>query len=140
MAARYAKKDMVGKVVVHYVSGWNRFWSGLNRCKAGGQGNPKRQELILAAKKSDNDKYQLPAHYHAYYRFVSDLWLVRYSYAWLLLILLPIRIRCSYVPPPAEDLDLDEFLKVYLQDTRCYYFITGRSDLNALGKSLRDTD
>ncbi|MDJ1305394.1 MAG: type IV secretion system protein [Candidatus Midichloria sp.] len=138
-AAKYAKKDMVGKVVVHYVSGWDRFWSGLNRCKAGGKGSPKRQELILAAKKSDNDKYQLPAHYHAYYRFVSGVGKVQLCVV-TPYTLLPIRIGCSYVPPPADDLDLDEFLKVYLQDTRCYYFITGRSDLNALGKSLQDTD
>ena len=138
-AASYARKDMVGKVVVNYVSGWNRFWSGMNRCKKGGDGSPTRQELVLAAKKHNNDKYMMPAHYHAYYRFVSGVGKVQLCVV-TPYTLLPIRVGCSYVPPPADDLDLDEFLKVYLKDTRCYYFITGRSDLNALGKSLRDTD
>ena len=138
-ASNYARKEMVGKVVVNYVSGWDRFWSGMNRCKKVGEGKPIRNELILAAKKDSNDQYMMPAHYHAYYRFVSGIGKVQLCVV-TPYTLLPIRIGCSYVPPPADDLDLDEFLKVYLQDTRCYYFITGRSDLNALGKSLRDTD
>jgi len=138
-AAKYAKKDLVGKVVVHYVSGWDRFWDGLGRCKKGGEGSPERQELILATKKSENGKYMLPAHYHAYYKFSSQIGKVQLCVV-TPYTLLPIKVGCSYVPPPADDLDLDNFLKAYLHGTRCYYFITGRTDLNALGRNLNDDD
>ena len=136
-AEKYARKEMVGKVVMHYVSGWTRFWEGMTRCHKAGEGTPERNQLILSAK--EGIQYMMPAHYHPYYRFASGIGKIQLCIA-TPYTLLPIRVGCSYVPPPSDDLDLDNFLEVYLQGTRCYYFITGRTDLASLGKYLQTND
>ena len=136
-AANYARGKMVGKVVVHYISGWSRFWSGLgDRCQKGGSGSPTRNQVILDTKE---DQYLFPAHYHAYYRFNDEIGKLQMCVVapWTLL---PIRVGCSYVPPPNDANEIDEFIQEYLRDTRCYYFLTGRQDLNSLGKVLAKFD
>ncbi len=139
-ADAYAQKDKVGSVVVNYMSGMTRFFKGRDRCQPGGQGSPNRNELVLNPMKSgENGKYMLPAHYHAYFRFSQQLGKVQLCVA-APYTLFPIRVGCTYVPPPNQEMEIDEYTKKSLSGTRCYHFLTGRTDLKSLGEALPNND
>lgn len=124
---------MVGKVAVQYISGWRRLWHGkkVEEC-----GRTRRQWVGgMEGFRAGDDKYKMPAHYHGYYTYDRSDGKIKLCVAtpWTLL---PIKVGCTYVPPPSEDTDLDMFIKDYLAGTRCYYFLIGRTDLYSLGKNI----
>ncbi|MDZ5762599.1 Type IV secretion system protein VirB6 [Candidatus Cyrtobacter comes] len=138
-ADQYAQKDMVGGVVVNYMSGLSRFFNGRDRCQPSGRGSPTRGQVILNPMKGKNGEYMMPAHYHAYFRFSQQLGKVQLCVA-TPYTLFPIRVGCTYVPPPNQELEIDEYTKKSLSGTRCYHFLTGRTDLKSLGEALPNID
>ena len=137
-ASQYARKTMIGTIVVQYMSGWDRFWgSSRTRCNSGGSGTPTRKQEII--RPGEDKKWLGPTYFSSYYKFDFDISKVQICVA-APILLFPIKVGCSYVPPPVDDSEIDKFLETYLQDTRCYYFIKGRQDLMSLGLSLEDND
>ncbi|MDA0939006.1 MAG: type IV secretion system protein [Proteobacteria bacterium] len=131
------QQKLVGKVVVHYINGWDRFWgSDRTRCNKGGSGKPTREEFVLTPGQNPL-YYKAPAHYHPYYTFGSGKVQLCVATPYTLL---PIKVGCTYVPPPNDELELDDFIKDYLSGTRCFYFISGREDLRSLGKAIDEAN
>jgi type IV secretory pathway VirB6-like protein len=53
-------------------------------------------------------------------------------------ILIPMVLGCTGVAPPISNLVVDYNLANYIAGTRCEYLITGRTDLQSLGRNLPD--
>ena len=68
-----------------------------------------------------------------YYRFDSSIGKVQFCVA-APYTLFPVKIGCTYVPPPVNLLDTP-FLNI-AEGTRCIYFGSGRTDLKSLGLSI----
>ena len=68
-----------------------------------------------------------------YYRFDSSIGKVQFCVA-APYTLFPVKIGCTYVPPPVNLLDTP-FINV-AEGTRCVYFGSGRSDLKSLGLAV----
>ncbi|RZI46017.1 hypothetical protein EDM53_04355 [Rickettsiales endosymbiont of Peranema trichophorum] len=85
--------------------------------------------------KAGEAKWLGPHYMYAYYRFNRSIGRIQICVS-SVYTLFPIRIGCSYVPPPKEDKFHDEILEQYVSGTRCGYFLGSRDDLNNLGVSL----
>ena len=132
-AKNYEKKERVGQVLVEVTRGWvGRFWSGYDRCVTSG-----RAQIWLKAGELDLDEGSVQ--YYGYYHYDSSNAKIKICAA-TPYTLLPLEVGCSQVAPPAEQSGLDPFLELYTKGTRCYYLLTGRTDLYGLGKALKQTD
>ncbi len=126
-------QQYIGMVRVEATHGWDgRFWTGYDRCSTS-----DRRGVWLKAGELGRDG--LSVDYYAYYHFDTENSKIK-----LCVItpytLLPISIGCSQVAPPGETNAIDPWLAGYTEGTRCYYFLTGRTDLWSLGSALPQSD
>ncbi len=132
-AKKYAMKERVGQVRVEATRGWaGRFWAGYDRCSSS-----DRIGLWLKAGEQDSD--QGSVQYYAYYSFNASAAKIQICVI-SPYTALPLTVGCSQVAPPAQSNAADAWLVAYTAGTRCYYLLTGRSDLHALGGALPQTD
>lgn len=81
------------------------------------------------------DVYKFPANFSAYFRIHPSSGKVQICVA-APYTFLPIRVGCTTTAPPGDEVNIDPFLKAYVQGTRCAYLLKPREDLQSLGKAI----
>lgn len=127
---KYIDESLVGTAVVSSFSGAKRF-AGYEPCVS----FKDNLNFVKAGDQKTDGNYV----YYGYYRFDSragNLQLcVAHPYS-----ILPVRIGCTTVPPPNEEIELDPAIVALMEKTTCGYFFTGRTDLKSLGEALSPID
>ncbi len=124
----------VGTIVIKRVGDW---FDRRDKCKADSDKEVTftRDEIKNAASpKSVSGMFGIDISVGAYYRYSSAGYLQLCAVT--LNTVLPVIVGCTYVPPPDEILTTPDEIKYFTSDTRCNYFLTGRTDLNALGQFI----
>ena len=137
-------KEKIGGAIIYYRSLWDRmFKSSHNKCDGlSGYKDYKKYDgdskSIIKPKPgstSGEGIYQ----FFAYYTYDTENSKIKLCVA-APYTLTPVKIGCTYVPPPASDNSgIMPFVSI-INDTRCMYLVNGREDLHTLGKNLPITD
>lgn len=126
--------NKIGAIAFEYVAGYAKMLPGRKYgepCKA----NDKTETMFLRAGQSKFNFYS----WYAYYRIDPKSGNIQICVA-VPHTLLPIKIGCSQVAPPAESEAVSTFARDYLAKSRCTYFIEGRRDLSSLADALALND
>jgi type IV secretion system protein VirB6 len=138
--ATHARKDMVGAVVVEYATvGYRVFNShcqgptgiGVNSWNFSGG----KYAALLKPSPTANAVITPQGTFYAYYKYFVSTGKTQICVV-ALDTLSPVNVGCGFVAPPGEDNSIDAFLRQYVSNTRCYYMIDDRTDLNSLGKAI----
>jgi type IV secretion system protein VirB6 len=115
-------KANLGSIVV----GKKSFFTGWRQCMLGGHG-------FVTLKAGDDGEVQGLDIYAFYFQHprtgkIRLCAIAPYT-------MFPVMVGCGTVAPPSDDLNTDEFIRGYVQATRCEYLLKSRTDLESLGNA-----
>ncbi|AIF81462.1 type IV secretory pathway VirB6 component [endosymbiont of Acanthamoeba sp. UWC8] len=127
IAKNYALKELVGQVRIEYADSYSP--------RNGNSSLSAREGKFLKAGESAELRSVI---FHAYNYFNTALGKMQLCVA-TPETRIPIKVGCTSIAPPVERAVEPPFLE-QIKSTRCYHLISGREDLQSLGRALSITD